>query len=124
MNPSGYWADGNNKPSIKKIIGDAINTSKGSECYYYSADEKDGPINRDCRKSVDGIYVWNIKNMNLGLVRREQPDAAITSDIEKVRVIMKGQEYTYKYGNRGIQDNEELFDYKVKFGNKYTKTYK
>ena len=121
--PSGYWADGNNKPSIKKIIGDAINTSKGSECHYYSADEKDGPINRDCRKSVDGIYVWNIKNMNLGLVRREQPDAAITSDIEKVRVIMKGQEYTYKYGNRGIQDNEELFDYKVKFGNKYTQTY-
>ena len=121
--PSGYWADGNHKPSIKKIIGDEINSSKGSECHYYSADEKDGPINRDCRKSVDGIYVWNIKNMNLGLVRREQPDAAITSDIEKVRVIMKGQEYTYKYGNRGIQDNEELFDYKVKFGNKYTQTY-
>lgn len=121
--PSGYWADGNHKPSIKKIIGDEINSSKGSECHYYSADEKDGPINRDCRKSVDGIYVWNIKNINLGLVRREQPDAAITSDIEKVRVIMKSQEYTYKYGNRGIQDNEELFDYKVKFGNKYTQTY-
>lgn len=121
--PDGYWADGNHKPSIKKIIGDAINNSKGSECHYYSADETDGPIDRDCRKSVDGIYVWDIKNMNLGLVRREQPDAAITSDIEKVRVIMKGQEYTYKYGNRGIQNNEELFDYKVKFGNKYTQTY-
>ena len=47
--------------------------------------------------------------MNLGLVRREQPDAALTSDIEKVRVIMKNQEYTYIYGNRGIQNNEEIF---------------
>ena len=32
---------------------------------------------------------------------------------------MKNQEYTYIYGNRGIQNNEELFDYKVKFENKY-----
>ena len=115
--------DNNLIKSIKEVMGDEINTAEGSKSHYYSAGETNGPTHRDCRKSAKEIYVWNINNLNLGLVRREQPDAAITSDIEKVRVIMKNQEYTYLYGNRGIQDNEELFDYKVKFGNKYTETY-
>ena len=118
----GHWTDEYKLSMTNKkdqIVGDAINTATGSESHYYSAGEIDGPTNRDCRKGEEKPYVWNIQNMNLGLVRREQPDAAITSDIEKVRVIMKNQEYTYIYGNRGIQDNEELFDYKVKFGNKY-----
>ena len=117
--PDGYWADGNNTPSIKEIIGNAINTAPGSECHYYSAGEIDGPIKRDCRKSVEGTYVWNIQNMNLGLVKREQPDAAMNArtDIEKVRIVMKGQEYTYIYGNRGLTNAN--FDYKVQFGNKY-----
>lgn len=97
--------------------GNEFNSYSGA--HYYSADETDGPTTRDCLNSIEGIYQWNIYNMNLGLVRREQPDVALTSDIEKVRVIMKGQEYTYIYGNRGIQNNEELFDYKVKFQNKY-----
>lgn len=105
--------------SIKEVMGDEINKAEGSQSHYYSAGETNGPTHRDCRKGGKEIYVWNINNVNLGLVRREQPDAAITSDIEKVRVIMKNQEYTYLYGNRGIQNNEELFDYKVKFGNKY-----
>ncbi len=45
---------------------------------------------------------WTVTNMNLGLVTREQPDIALKTDISKVRVIMKGQEYTYNYGHRGI----------------------
>ena len=109
--------------SIKEVMGDEINTAPGSQSHYYSAGETNGPTHRDCRQGAQEIYVWNINNMNLGLTRREQPDAAISSDIEKVRVIMKNQEYTYIYGNRGIQNNEELFDYKVKFGNKYMQTY-
>ena len=104
--------------SMKEVIGDKINTAEGSKSHYYAAGETNGPTNRDCRKSAEKPYEWNIKNMNLGLVRREQPDAAITSDIEKVRVIMKNQEYTYLYGNRGIQDNDALFDYKVTFESK------
>ena len=108
---------------IRELMGDEINTAEGSQSHYYSAGETNGPTHRDCRQGAQEIYVWNINNMNLGLVRREQPDAALTSDIEKVRVIMKNQEYTYQYGNRGIQNNEELFDYTVKFGNKYMQTY-
>ncbi len=109
--------------SIKEVMGDEINTAEGSQSHYYSAGETNGPTHRDCLQSGQEIYVWNINNMNLGLTRREQPDAALTSDIEKVRVVMKNQEYTYIYGNRGIQNNEELFDYTVKFGNKYMQTY-
>ena len=120
--PYGQWSTDyklSMEQKKKEIIGDAINTATGSESHYYSAKEIDGPTYRDCRKSEEKVYVWNIQNMNLGLVRREQPDAAITSDIEKVRVVMKNQEYTYVYGNRGIQNDSTLFDYKVKFGNKY-----
>lgn len=106
----------------EKIVGDKIN-NETSKTKYIRADETNGPTDRDCRDGKQCIYEWNIKNVNLGLVRREQPDAAISSDIEKVRVVMKNQEYTYKYGNRGIQNNNELYDYKVKFGDKYMQTY-
>ena len=46
----------------------------------------------------------HIKNVNLGLVRRESPDLALKSDINNVIVTMKGQQYTYYYGKRGIQN--------------------
>lgn len=46
----------------------------------------------------------HIKNVNLGLVRRESPDLALKSDINNVVVTMKGQQYTYYYGQRGIQN--------------------
>lgn len=120
--PHGHWTD-EEKLSKIEILGNDINTATGSQSHYYSADETNGPTHRDCRSSSEEIYEWNINNVNLGLIKREQPDAAITSDIEKVRVIMKNQEYTYIYGNRGIQSNDELFDYKVKFGSKYMETY-
>ena len=45
---------------------------------------------------------FKIKYVNFGLVKREQPDIALDSDINQVVVIMKGQQYTYKYGHRGI----------------------
>ena len=65
-----------------------------------------------------------IDNVNLGLFEREQPDIAIASDIANVKVTMKGQEYTYIYGNKGIQtDDPNQFDATVKFQNKYTYKY-
>lgn len=113
---------------LEEEINSYINAPIGEEfnqynAHYYSAGEIDGPIKKDCLSGEEHVYEWNIKNVNLGLVKREQPDIAITSDIEKVRVIMKDQEYTYIYGNRGIQDSDESFDYKVQFGNKYAETY-
>lgn len=49
---------------------------------------------------------WDITNVNCGLVLREQPDAMLKSDILETKVIMKGQEYTYKYNLR----NYDLVD--------------
>ena len=88
--------------------------------------DADGEYYSYCAARAMKIDKWYINNVNLGLVLREQPDIAITSDIYKVRVIMKGQEYTYYYNSRGLTTapSDELFDYTVKFSGKYTQEYK
>lgn len=43
------------------------------------------------------VDVEVINNVNLGLFKREQPDVAIYSDINKVDVTMNDQHYTYLY---------------------------
>ena len=114
--------------SIGKVKGNAINNY--GKAHYYPAGEKYA-TEKDCLKGENKIYEWNIYNVNLGLVRREQPDAALVSDIEKVRVVQPNinqagaQEYTYIYGNRNISNStdNELYNYKVQFGNKYMQTY-
>ena len=65
-----------------------------------------------------------ITDVNLGLFVREQPDIALTSDIQQVDVIMKNQKYSYVYGNKGIDSTDQFFDTQVKFQNKYTYTYR
>ena len=40
---------------------------------------------------------WDIKNVNCGLIKREQPDAKVESDIIQATVTMKKQTYTYNY---------------------------
>lgn len=59
---------------------------------------------------------WEIYNVNCGLIRREQPDIRIKSDIEKVDVIMKGQQYTYTYGTRGIDLDQMSDEWKMANG--------
>lgn len=72
----------------------------------------------------EDVDTWEISNVNLGLVKREQPDLSLASDIEKVEVVMKNQNYTYLYGKRGIQNAEDgLFDFAVKFSGKYSSEY-
>ena len=68
----------------------------------------------------------DITNNNMGLYEREQPDIAILSDIEKVRVIMQGQEYTYFYRsqNLGTGNTDNEADMQVRFQKKYTDVYK
>ena len=65
---------------------------------------------------------WEISNINLGLVEREQPDLALRSDLDNVRVITDGREYTYLYGKRGIASTVPA-DYRVSFSKKYTEVY-
>ena len=65
---------------------------------------------------------WEITDINLGLVRREQPDIALSSDIAKVKVVENEREYIYLYGKRGLSSNVPA-DYKVAFTEKYTDAY-
>lgn len=105
------------KAQYTELIGDAYNSANGG-LHYYSAEES-YTTKKHCLSGEDHIIEWNIYNMNLGLVKREQPNGVLVSDIEKVRVIMKNQEYTYIYGNRGISDVDATVDYKLKWQNKY-----
>lgn len=66
-------------------------------------------------------------NVDLGLFRREQPDIALRSDIDKVDVYMKNQHYTYYYKTKieeKPEDNSENYFGKLKFQNKYSYTYR
>ncbi len=69
---------------------------------YEVRDAENGNHSVEVKKTVAKDFY--IKNVNLGLVRRETPDLALKSDINNVVVTMKGQKYTYYYGKRGIQN--------------------
>lgn len=63
-----------------------------------------------------------IKNINLGLYEREQPDIALVQDIENVKVSINGQWHTYNYASRFLNmdtTKENKFNVGVKFGEKY-----
>ena len=62
-------------------------------------------VGSHCR--LEGLYTdendidqWTIKNVNCGLIEREQPDLAIESDVSTVEINMNGQDHTYCYANR------------------------
>ena len=63
-----------------------------------------------------------IKNINLGLYEREQPDLAVMKDIQNVRLAINGYEHTYNYAQRFENQGEygDGFNVGVKFGNKYS----
>lgn len=68
------------------------------------------------------VQVIVIKNVNLGLFEREQPDVAIFSDLTTVKVTNATQECTFEYGARGRElANSGL---KVKFQDKDTYVYR
>ena len=117
------------KNVINNLLDSYSETVKdtSSYCVYeHWVSNEDGDGGYTCHHYAHRLDDWSIENVNLGLVLREQPDIAITSDIYKVRVIMKNQEYTYYYNSRGLTTapSDELFDYKVKFSGKYTQEYK
>lgn len=62
-----------------------------------------------------------IKYINLGLYRREQPDLALIKDIDNVKLTINGYEHIYKYAQRFINQGEygDGFNVGVKFANKY-----
>ena len=73
-----------------------------------------------------------LENVNLGLVKRQDADVAIASDIDNVKVSINGYTHTYTYGEREAYIHEgddefgeyDGFNVGVKFGESaYKKTY-
>lgn len=64
----------------------------------------------------NGDYPEEIRNINLGLYRREQPDLSIVSDIESARINIKGYEYKYVKNNKTTNSkyNQDKADYDQK----------
>ena len=62
-----------------------------------------------------------MRNINLGIYKREQPDMAIIKDLHNVKVAINGVEHTYNYAQRFSNKNKygDGFDIGVKFGDKY-----
>lgn len=73
-------------------------------------------IEEICKEGKD-----TIKNINLGVTERSQPDLALTKDIYSAKVIVNGYEHTYKYDQRFInkEENEDEFNVAAKFGEKF-----
>ena len=101
----------------------ALDTSEKSGCirHHYVSCSKHGSHHR-CDEYGSKIVEWEISNVNCGLIKREQPDISIVSDIEKVDVLMKGQQYTYTYGDRGIQGQD--YKYQVSFSDSNSTLYR
>ena len=82
--------------------------------------------------------ISELKNINLGLVEREQPDLSVTKDIYNVKIHVNGRNQIYNYNHRQALDaiepaddpnNKDSFETRigVKFGSrskkmKYTRT--
>ena len=64
----------------------------------------------------NGDYPEEIRNINLGLFRREQPDLSIVSDIEGAKINIKGYEYKYVKNNKTTNSkyNQDKADYDQK----------
>lgn len=64
-----------------------------------------------------------IKNINLGLYEREQPDLALVKDLNNVNLSINGYGHTYMYEQKTREaqnGGEDLFNVGVKFGEKYS----
>ena len=66
--------------------------------------------------------ISEITNVNLGLIKRDQPDLAVTKDIQNIQLGINGYEHVYNYDRKEIEQSnngEDGFAVGVKFGNKY-----
>lgn len=106
----GYLADGNN---MVNPVGD----NKGVTIY---ADTSIIDLS-DYLKVPAGKKFEEVRNINLGIYEREQPDLAILKDTQNIRVEINGKEHTYNYAQRfentGVYGDG--YDIGVKFGTKY-----
>ena len=64
------------------------------------------------------VSVKIIKNVNMGLMTREQPDLEINEELSQVEVEMNERRYTYTYrGVQKIEKNEDKIQVSFQNGN-------
>lgn len=78
---------------------------------------------RDYLKVPEGKKFEEVRNINLGIYEKMQPDLAVVKDIQNVRLTINGYEHTYDYAQRFVNAGaySEGFNVGVKFGNEYGK---
>lgn len=115
--------------SVYGYEGQRFPVNMTDEQYLIKATTKDAYLDNGQSGYLSDMYtaeeirkssLEEIKNVNLGLYEREQPDLAIVEDIDTAKITLNGYEHTYKYNQR-FDENEESdgFNVGVKFGNEY-----
>lgn len=112
--------NGNEKHTLKYELNKGEHKSKLVNEGQY----KISAITDETGYKIKNNFKWGmeeIKNINLGLYRREQPDIALIKDIENVKVSVNGFNHIYNYSQRFVNQGEygDGFNVGVKFGNKY-----
>ena len=113
-----YDFDSENHTSTLKNSEKFVITSTTSEAGFNLLEQYQ---NGNVETSEDGMP--EIKNINLGLYEREQPDLAVVKDIDNVIISVNGYNHIYKYDTRFVNNGEYSggFNVGVKFGEKYGK---
>lgn len=107
----------NNKSTFINNGQFKINANTAFAGLYLEKEYEEGRV----EKNADGIP--EIKNINLGLYERTQPELVLEKSIENVKVSVNGFEHLYKYDNLDANKdkaNEEDFNVGVKYEKKYS----
>ena len=103
--------DKNQETNASDTTGVDYNVSDYKSEIVYTPNDDYAQPKYNLRASTDGIcdlssnkfynpandYIYNI---NLGIKEREQPDLALTEDLDRVEVSFNGASHTFKYGER------------------------
>ena len=78
----------------------------------------------ETKYKIKDHFEWGqeeIKNINLGLYRREQPDISLVKDLDNIKITVNGYNHVYQYAQRFVNQKEygNGFNIGVKYGSKY-----
>ncbi len=120
----GYTKDssGNKKYDLNYTLSNYTATLNNSAAFKINANTEKSGYNIESKFSYgdsEKPKVTEIKDINLGLYEREQPDISLVQDIQNVRLSINGQSHTYNYSSRfnGVR-GKDIYDAGVRFGEK------
>ena len=63
----------------------------------------------ETKYKIKDHFEWGqeeIKNINLGLYRREQPDISLVKDLDNIKITINGYNHVYQYAQRFVNQKE------------------